>query len=211
MLKTIAHLGFRSVGKMQAIMNGTEEGLVIMKEMLDQKKKDYFQKHGRELKITEAEFYDMVRSALSNQMKELKMLVAMMALVIGAKVAAPDDDDDELTKNQYKFFAKIINKTSDEISFYYNPLTFQSITNGSLLPALGVTTKIINVFATVSTDTYGYFIDDEKLMKDTHTLKAILDMLPILSQFQKEYLPSIDPELAKEMGIRVSAEARQGR
>ncbi len=210
-LKTVAHLGLRSVGKMQAIMNGTDEGLAIMKEMLDQKKKDYFEKHGRELKITEAEFYDMVRSALSNQMKELKMLVALMALVIGAKVAAPDDDDDELTKNRYKFFAKMLNKTSDEISFYYNPLTFQSITNGSLLPALGVTTKIINVFSTVSTDAYGYFIDDEKLMKDTHTLKAILDVLPILSQFQREYLASIDPELAKEMGIRVTAEARQGR
>jgi hypothetical protein len=210
-LKTAAHLGFRSIFKMRAIMNGTEEGLAIMKEMLDQKKKDYFEKHGKELKITEAEFYDMVRSTLANQMKELKMLVALMALVIGAKVAAPDDDDDELTKNQYKFFAKIINKTSDEISFYYNPLTFQSITNGSLLPALGVTNKIWRIFSTISTDSYGYFTDDEKLMKDTHTLKAILDVIPVLSQFQREYLASIDPELAKEMGIRVTAEARQGR
>jgi hypothetical protein len=196
---------------MQAIINGTDEGLAIMKEMLDQKKKDYFEKHGKELKITEAEFYDMVRSNLANQMKELKMLVALMALVIGAKIAAPDDDDDELTKNQYKFFAKIINKTSDEISFYYNPLTFQSITNGSLLPALGVTNKAWNVLNTVGTDSYGYFVNDEDLMKKTHTLKAVLDVIPVLSQFQKEYLPSIDPELAKEMGIRVSAEARQGR
>jgi hypothetical protein len=211
MLKTIAHLGLRNITKMQAIINGTDEGLAIMKEMLDQKKKDYFEKNGKELKITEAEFYDMVRSNLSNQMKELKMLVALIALVIGAKIAAPDDDDDELTKNQYKFFAKIINKTSDEISFYYNPLTFQSITNGSLLPALGVTNKAWNVLKTISTDSYGYFTDDEKLMKDTHTLKAVLDVIPILSQFQKEYLPSIDPELAKEMGIRVTAEARQGR
>jgi len=34
-------------------------------------------------------------------------------------------------------------------------------------------------------------------------------LIPGLAQFQTEILPFIDPELAKEWGIRVSAEARR--
>jgi hypothetical protein len=80
----------------------------------------------------------MMRKELSNQMKELGLLLSVMALAWSAAVLAPDDDDDQLTKNRYKYFLKIINKTSDEISFYYNPLSFEQVTNGSLLPQLGL-------------------------------------------------------------------------
>ena len=85
------------------------------------------------------------------------------------------------------------------------------MTNGSLLPALGVTNKVWSVMKYGATDIYGFSIGDEKMMEKAHTLKASLDMLPIFSQFQREILPMIDPELAKEMGIKVTAEARQGR
>jgi hypothetical protein len=39
--------------------------------------------------------------------------------------------------------------------------------------------------------------------------KAIFNLIPGLSQFQTEILPFIEPELAKEWGIRVSAESRR--
>jgi hypothetical protein len=212
LLKTIAHLGVKNILKTRAIITGTDEGLAILREMLEQKKEAYLKKTGKPLTITEEEFFDMMRTALSNQMKELNLLLGMMALVIGAAAMVDDDDDDnDLEKNRLKYFAKIINKTSDEVSFYYNPLTFQSVTNGSLLPALGVTNKAWSVVKNVSKGIYGYSTGDEETLKTTHAAKAFFDMIPILSQFQKEYLPSIDPELAKEMGIRVTAEARQGR
>jgi hypothetical protein len=34
-------------------------------------------------------------------------------------------------------------------------------------------------------------------------------MIPGAAQFQSDILPLIDPELAKEMGIRVTAESRK--
>jgi hypothetical protein len=212
MLKTLSHLGIKNILKTRDIITGTDEGLAILRDILEQKKEAYLKKNGKPLTITEEEFFDMMRTALSNQMKELNLLLAMMALVVGAAMMVDgDDDDDDLEKNRLKYFAKIINKTSDEVSFYYNPLTFQSVTNGSLLPALGVTTKAWSVVKNVSKGIYGYSTGDEETLKTTHAAKAFFDMVPIISQFQKEYLPSIDPELAKEMGIRVSAEARQGR
>lgn len=212
LLKTIAHLGTGTLTNMRGIIIGNDAGLAIMRTMLEQKKEAYLKKHGKVLTISEEEFFDMMRSALSSQMKELSLLLGMMALVIGAAVVGGgDDDDDDLQKNRMKYFAKLINKTSDEVSFYYNPLTFQSVTNGSLLPALGLTNKVWSIFKNVSKDIYGYSSGDEEVLKTTHSIKAIIDVIPILSQFQKEYLASIYPELAKELGVRVTAESRAGR
>ena len=212
-MKTVMHLGARNILKMRHILNGTPEGLEMMRSLLENKKEEYLKKHGKELKITEEEFFDLVRTELANQMKELRLLMSLMLIVAAAGFAVDGDDDDEdlLAKNQLKFLAKLIHKTSDEVSFYYNPLSFQSMTNGSLLPALGVTNKVWSVMKYGATDIYGFSIGDEKMMEKAHTLKASLDMLPIFSQFQREILPMIDPELAKEMGIKVTAEARQGR
>jgi hypothetical protein len=212
-MKTAMHLGGKNILKMRHILNGTPEGLEIMRSLLENKKEEYLKKHGKELKITEEEFFDLVRTELANQMKELRLLLSLMAIVTAAGFAVGDDDDDEdlLAKNQLKFMAKLINKTSDEVSFYYNPLSFQSMTNGSLLPALGATNKVWSVMKYGATDLYGFSTDDQKMMEKAHTLKATLDLLPVFSQFQREILPMLDPELAKEMGIRVTAEARQGR
>ena len=51
---------------------------------------------------------------------------------------------------------------------------------------------------------------DEKGADKTYPMKYFINLIPIGSQFQNEVLPLIDPELAKEMGVRVSAEARRG-
>jgi hypothetical protein len=126
-VKTWAQLGFRNVFKMQAILQGTDEGLAIMDEMLKAKKEEHFKRTGEELDITDEEFYDMVRRELSNQMKELGVLLGVMALLIAAKVAPPPDEKDKLAVNRFKYFLKLTHKISDEIAFYYNPLSFESI------------------------------------------------------------------------------------
>jgi hypothetical protein len=42
-----------------------------------------------------------------------------------------------------------------------------------------------------------------------YPMKYFFAMIPGISQFQTEILPYLYPELAKEMGIRVSAESRR--
>jgi hypothetical protein len=39
--------------------------------------------------------------------------------------------------------------------------------------------------------------------KKAHGLKAVISLVPILSQLQTEVLPYVAPEYAKEMGIKV--------
>lgn len=207
--KTIVHLGFRNITKMRDIILGTEEGLKILNEMLEQKKLDYYRKTGQTLTITQEEFYDVMRRELSREMKELGVLFSTVGMVIAARAAEPPEDATDLEKNRYKFWARAINKMSDEIQFYYNPMSMESITRGSFLPSLGLLSKAWNLLRNIEKETRGYIINDQELIDDAHPLKYFLNLVPVGYQFQNEVLPYIDPELAKEMGIRVSVQSRR--
>lgn len=207
--KTWAHLGFTNILKMRQIINATDEGLKIMDDMLEAKKAAYLKKHGKELHISSEEFYDMMRKELSNEMKELGLLLGLMGLWLSAKAAAPPDDADALERNRYKYFVKGINKIVDEVSFYYNPLSFEAITKGNIVPALSILTKAEKIVAQILKESYGTVVGDEKMVEKAHPTKYILDFIPGPSQFQSEILPYVFPEIAKDWGVRVTSQARQ--
>lgn len=213
--KTWQHLGLTNILKIRNITNATPEGIRIMREMLVQKKSDYYKKTGQELTISEEQFFDMVRKELKNEYKELQMLLVLAAMVVGAKLAVPPDDDDEdaFRKNQYKTFLKAVNKVSDELYFYWSPLSAQSITRGTILPSLGILTKVTNIMEHTGTEIFGIDwknkdIFSPDIREKNQTLKYWLDLLPIASQFEHELLPIISPEAATSLGIKVSGEAR---
>lgn len=206
--KTWQHLGFLKIHRMQAIIHGTDEGLKILDEMLEQKKEDYLRKTGMELTITQEEFYDMMRQVLTNEVKELGMLVSLALIVFGARAAAPPEDEDRLTKNKFRFFIKLLNKISNEVDFYYDPISFITITKGNFLPALGMLAKVKKAMVAVGNETYGRVTDNQELIDESYPLKYFLDIFPITSQFEREWLPLIAPELARDMGIIVSSQPR---
>lgn len=208
-VKTWAHLGLTGITKMASIIKGTEEGLNLMKEMLDEKRKDYYNKTGQELSISDEEFYDMVRKELTNQGKELGLLVGLMALVIASRMAKPTDDEDRLAQNRYKWWAKATNKISDELAFYYDPRSMESITKGSVVPALGVLVDVERFIKALYNDVSGNITGDTELVNKSHPLQAGLKMIPFAAQFDSEILPYVAPDISKEMGIRVSSQARQ--
>jgi hypothetical protein len=208
-VKTLINLGFRNITKMRDIMAGTAEGLAIMDEILEDKRQEHLKKTGQVLEITNEEFYDLMRKELSNQMKELGVVIGVLGLLLAARAAVPDDEEDLLAQNRYKFWAKATNKIADEILFYYNPMSFEGMTKGSVLPSLSLLTKGERFLEALLKESAGTITDDEDLIKKGHPVKYFFDMIPFISQFQSEILPIVDPELAKELGIRVSAESRR--
>lgn len=209
-IKVWAHLGLKNILNMRDIIYGTDKGLKIMDEILQQKREEYYLKTGQQLDITEEEFYELIRKELSNQMKELGLLVGLMGLFIAAKAAEPPEDASDLERNRYNWFLKGTNKISDELRFYYNPLSFESITRGSIMPAIGLLTKAETLIEHVSKEGYGNISEDDKLMDAAHPTKYFFNIIPGAAQFQNEILPYLDPELAKELGIRVSSQSRVG-
>ncbi len=205
-LKVLAHLGAKNILKINDIKNATPTGIQIMRDILEQKKEDYYKKTGQKLEITEAEFFDMVRKELHSEVKELRLLLGLAALVLSAKLMAPDDDDN---KNLYNMALKAVNKMYDEIGFYYNPLSIDSIQKGSILPSFGLVSKAYKLLYNLGEEGWGATTSDEDLMDKAHPLKYGLNLVPFASQFQNDVLPILFPEEAKDMGIRVSPLARQ--
>jgi len=206
-LKTWIVLCNWNVNKLRDIYLGTDAGLALLDELLESKQADYLKKTGQTLDITREEFHDLMRKQISDQFKELGVLFSTLSILLAAKIAAPDDDD-EVEKNNYKFILKMINKVTDEISFYYDPRSADAMSKGSLLPALGLLSKIEKIAVSLSKLSVGYINDDEKMMDSAHVTKYFFNIVPGAAQFNSEILPYLNPELAKQMGIRVSAQSR---
>ena len=207
--KTVAFLGKSNITSMIDIINGTEKGLKILDQLLEAKKIEHYKKTGQELEITQEEFYDLMREQLVNQSKEFALLIGLLGLVFAAAAAEPPEDATDAEKNNYKFWAKAINKISDEVSFYYNPISFESITKGSLLPSVGLLSKAFKIIGQVSKEAYGMATDDEEMMEKAHGLKYTLNIVPGLSQGMNEVLPYLYPEIAKKWGVKVTTESRR--
>lgn len=206
--KTFLTLGLKNISQMRDIINGTPKGLEILNEMLENKRAEHFKKTGQILEITNEEFYDLIRTQLNNQIKELGLLVGLISLVLTAKAFQPPDDATDLEKNHYKWWAKGINKISDEVSFYYNPMSADAMTRGSIIPSLGMLTKVEQLFVSLLKETTGVIVDDDEMTDKAHPVKYFLNLVPVGAQIQNEALPYIDPELAKEMGIKVTTASR---
>ena len=197
-----------NVFKISSILKGSDEGLKMLEDMLEQKRQEHYEKTGKQLEITQEEFNDLIRKKLSEEMKELGVLVSMLALLITAKAAQPPDDASDYEKNQYKWWAKLTNKIADEITFYYNPGTFSDITKGNIIPAMGLLTRIGQFTDALGREVTGYVIDDEEMIKKAYPVKYFLNLIPGAAQFDSELLPYIYPEGAKNLGIRVSPQSR---
>ena len=189
--------------------SGNEAGIKALRDYFVYVSEEYKKNTGKDLEISEAEFFDMVRRYIGQQAKEIVVLLTLFGGMLGLMAAKPDDDEDKETKNRYKIAARMVDKLRDEISFYYNPLSLQQLSNGSYLPSLGFLTEGITLINSIFKETYGTIIGDEKLTEKTYPTKNFLRMIPIANQFTQTFLPMMNAELATELGVKVSTESRR--
>lgn len=211
LVKTMQKVGYFRIGRLRAIQTASPKGLQILHEMWEQKREDHLRKNGIDLseEMTEEQFYDLVRSALSQEAREVATLLSMMGLLLSSYAAVPPDDDG-VHKNLFKMMARTASKTSDEILFYYNPLSFETMTRGTILPSIGVLSDAMRVMKHTGKLVTGEITGDENTINNAHPIKSLLNAFPISNYFANELYPLIDPEGAKELGIQVTSQARPG-
>jgi hypothetical protein len=207
--ETLLHMGFSSLLRMNHIIQSTEEGIRIMDEMLEIKRAKHLEATGQILQITNEEYYDLIQQELAREIKELRLLFGILAIVLSAKLAEPPENSTLIEKNRFKNWYKIVSKISDELWFYYDPTTFQEVTKGNVVPSLSLIASVTRIFSAFGKEIYGRVTEDQEMMDKAYPAKYFFNIIPGAYQFQTDFLPLLDPELAKEMGIRVTKTDRR--
>jgi hypothetical protein len=75
---------------------------------------------------------------VKNQLYDTIFLLSLYALFLGLKANAPDDDEDPVVKNQYKYLLRMVDKMKDELSYFYDPTSITSLVSGGVFPAINL-------------------------------------------------------------------------
>lgn len=208
MAKVIVENGTKSISTIRNLLLANDQGISYMNDMLERKKEAYRIKYNKDLEITDEEFYEMVRFEIKNQVKELALLLTLLAMFLFVKSMEPDDEDDVYAINNYKYWAKLSNKILDELMFYYDPTSIQSVTSGSIVPQIGVLVNAQKFLSSLMKEVVGRSIGDQELVEDNHPTKYFLNIVPAGPFVSREIIPLVDPELAKDLGIRTTDQPR---
>jgi hypothetical protein len=177
-----------------------------MRTLFEKKKADYEKETGKELKMTEAEFMDLVRKNIKSQMIDVIFMLTLYGLFLGLKANAPDDDEDETVKNQYKFLLKASDKLKDEILYFYDPTSITSLVSSGIFPSIGHITNYKTLVKNFMIENYAIAVGDEKLQEKNYVIKYLLRSFPVTSQAQG-MLPMFFPDLAKDLGIKAQSQS----
>lgn len=193
-----------SIGNLSNALMANENGVEYMRKMFDKKKYDYEQDTGKTLNMTESEFIDLVRKNIKGQLIEVIFLLSLIALIAGLKALAPDDDEDDAVRNQYKFLLRASDKLKDELLYFYDPTSLSGIVSKGIFPSMALLNNYKKILGNFMTENYAIIIGDEEKEKDTYVLKYVMKAIPGVSVAQS-YLPMFYPELAKDLGIRTQS------
>lgn len=197
----------KSVGRTRDILKGNEKGIEYLRTMFEKKQEKWLATHGTELKMSEGEFIDLFREGIRMEMKELAFLLGLMGVFFAWKANAPDPDEDDEVKGFYKWGLRAIDKVTQELSFFYNPVSFDSIANGSIFPALGLLTDIEAVVRHTFRQALGVIKGDEEMQEKAKPAKYWMKTFPILKE-ATTYIAIFNKDLGDSMGIQLSTQAR---
>lgn len=191
-------------GAIKDILQTNERGLLALDEMYKKYAEQYFQNTGQEFTMSKEAFNDMIRQNLSNQMRELGILLLLMAAMFSLGFVAPDPDD-KRGKSVINITKRTLDQFVQEISFFYNPVNFQQMLSGGAFPALGLVNDIEKFIGQTSKEFTGYDIShptqtSDEVRQKAHPIKAGLRLVPGIASWMK-FSTIISPELAKEYGI----------
>jgi hypothetical protein len=194
------------LGKLKDSLVANEQGVVYMRELYEKKKAEYEELTGKTLELTEAEFMDLVRQNIKSQMRDTLILLTLFSIFIALKALAPDDDEDPIVKNQYKFLLKATDKLRDEIMYFYNPTSVLGLVSTGIFPSMRLVDNYSTLVKNFMLENYYVAVGDEEMAEKNFVIKYAMKGFPVTS-VASSYLPMFYPELAKDLGIKMQSKS----
>jgi hypothetical protein len=192
-----------SLSNLYNTLQANEKGVDFMRSLYEKKRADYKADTGKELEMDEVAFMDMNVKNVKAQLLDTIFLLTLVALYTGVKAYSPDDD--ELSKNQHRFFVKATDKLKDELLYFYNPTSILNLVSQGFFPAKGLIENYAKLFNNFMLENYYIVTGDEKKAEKNFVIKYGMKAVPGLNQFAS-WLPMFYPEAAKDLGIRAQAQ-----
>jgi hypothetical protein len=209
MIFNILHTDFLKSFKSlaSAIGGNNDTWLNQVRVLYERKKADYEANTGKKLDMTEDEFIALVNQNIKNQTLDLIILLSLISLVAGLKAIAPDDDEEVLVRNQYKFLLKATDKLTDELMYFYKPTTPLDLISakGGLFPSLSLLNNYKKFFTNFLSENYGIITDNDEIRDDATPIKYLMKSFPASNQ-AAGILPMFYPELAKDLDIKMQSQ-----
>ena len=204
---TFSMLSFNVLKSLKNLRNtftANEEGVQYMKERFTKKKEEYERETKKTLDMTETEFIDLFRRSVQSQTIDAMFYLALIGLFMALKANAPDDDEDILVKNRYRFMMRATDKLRDEIAYFYNPANLINLISGGIFPSIALINNYEKLLENFMKEMFGVIIQDEKMQDDAKVIKYVMKSFPVTSQLA-QYLPVFAPEVAKDLGIKMQS------
>lgn len=186
-------------------LSGNKEDLITVAKEEFKRKQREFAEQEEEFTMNEAEFVDMYIKGVRAQFKELVLALGMFSMLVAARAAAPDKDEEAHVRGAYKWMLRGIDKLQDEVSFFYNPISFTNIVNGSVFPAVGLLVDVQKFMYTGLKKIYYHMVGDEQKANKEKAAKYLFKIMPITKELLT-YIAIFNDDIAKEYGIKLSSQ-----
>jgi hypothetical protein len=205
------------VGRYRLLMNGLIKnlgnsalhcmGVLSGKESLIEKARTQYQKYraqaGEDF-MNEAEFIDMYLKSGREAIKEVLGFTALLGMFLAAGAMVPPKDADGEDKLRHHFMVRLMDKTYDELAFFYNPVSLSNIANGSIFPALGVLTDVVRFSKAAGFEAYYAAEGDDTALEKNKVAKYAFRSFPITKELMT-YVSLFNYDFAKSFGIQIQS------
>jgi hypothetical protein len=195
-----------NISNLRHYFSGSAEPLVdIAKRAYKQKQREFAEQEDR-LEMSEAEFVDMYIKGVRSETKELLLALSLMGILVAVRSAEPDEGDPEV-RGMYKWMLRGLDKLQDEVSFFYNPISFTNIVNGSVFPAVHLLVELERFIGTGILKAWYSMLGDkesEQYAEDLKPSKYLFRMLPITKELLT-YLAIFNEDIAREYNIKIQS------
>jgi hypothetical protein len=155
--------------------------------------------------MSETEFVDMYLKHSLESIKEVMFLVALASFLMFAAAASPGkDDEDKEAKSRYRFAQRLLDKTYDELAFFFSPTSLVQIANGSVFPALGMLSDIAKFSKGMVMEAYYVATGDEDAADKNKVAKYAFKVFPITKELMT-YVALFNSDFARDYGIQIKS------
>lgn len=190
------------------LLSANEKGVETLNQMYEDFARDYKQRTGHDMNMNKEDFFDLIRTNLRNEVRELAVLFSLLGMLFATGYFAPQNDEDKAAKNAHNYYIRIMDKFVTQLSFFYNPVEFQKLLSGGMFPAIGMFDDISKFTHNMIMETTGFDITKptltpEEVYQKAQPIKYGMQLFPI-GKAAITYMSMFDADFAKAFNVTIS-------